>query len=73
MAFVSTYVFINPIVALWLGWLVLAERITTTTVLATVVILGGLALTRLPDWPEALRWDRVQERWISSGKPCRGC
>lgn len=50
VAFVSTYVFVNPVVALWLGWLILAEPITPTIVLATVVILAGLALTRLPDW-----------------------
>lgn len=50
VAFVSTYVFINPVVALWLGWLILTEPITAWTVAATVVILAGLTLTRLPAW-----------------------
>lgn len=50
VAFVSTYVFVNPVVALWLGWLILAEPITPLIIVATVVILAGLALTRLPDW-----------------------
>ena len=58
VAFVSTYVFINPVVALWLGWLILAEPITTRTVAATVIILAGLTLTRLPGWRRRLAVDR---------------
>jgi len=71
VAFVSTYVFVNPVVALWLGWLVLGERITPTVVTATVVVLAGLALTRLPDWTASVRSWPALERWVSSPEPCR--
>ncbi|PEN11467.1 hypothetical protein CRI94_15660 [Longibacter salinarum] len=46
VAFVSTYVFVNPVIALWLGWLLLDETMTMQTVAASAVILAGLALTR---------------------------
>lgn len=55
VAFVSTYVFVNPLIALWLGWFLLSEPVTGWTLLATVVILTGLTLTRLPDWRRRLR------------------
>jgi len=59
VAFVSTYVFVNPIIALWLGWLLLHEVLTAQTVVASAVILGGLALTRVrtsrPDSDNATR------------------
>lgn len=58
VAFVSTYVFINPVVALWLGWLILAEPITVWTIAATAVILAGLTLTRLPAWRRRLVTER---------------
>jgi drug/metabolite transporter (DMT)-like permease len=46
----GTYAYVNPIVAVILGWAVLAEPITLTTVLAAFVILGGVALVNV-DWP----------------------
>jgi len=36
---VSTYAFVNPIVAVFLGWLIAGERLTTHSLWATVVIL----------------------------------
>jgi drug/metabolite transporter (DMT)-like permease len=45
----GTYAYVNPIVAVLLGWAILAEPITTRTVLATTVILAGVALVNL-DW-----------------------
>ena len=41
---VATYAFVNPVVALFLGWLVVAEAITLRTLLAAVVILGAVIL-----------------------------
>jgi drug/metabolite transporter (DMT)-like permease len=41
---VSTYAFVNPIVAVALGVLLLRERLTAQTVIAMVVILLGIAL-----------------------------
>ncbi len=41
---VGTYAFVNPVVALFLGWLLLREEITLRTVLAGVVILTAVLL-----------------------------
>ena len=45
----GTYAYVNPIVAVFLGWAILGEAITMRTVVATVVILAGVALVNL-DW-----------------------
>lgn len=39
---VGTYAYVNPVVAVLLGWLVLAEPITTRTVAAMALILGAV-------------------------------
>ena len=44
----SVVLYLLPVVAALLGWLVLGERITTAAVLGTVVVLIGVALTRVP-------------------------
>jgi drug/metabolite transporter (DMT)-like permease len=41
---VNTIAYAVPVVALVLGWLLLAERVTGRTLIAVVVILGGVAL-----------------------------
>ena len=41
---VATYAFVNPVVALFLGWLIAAETITLRTVLAAAVILTAVIL-----------------------------
>jgi drug/metabolite transporter (DMT)-like permease len=41
---VATYAFVNPIVALFLGWLLLHEAITLRTILASAVILAAVML-----------------------------
>jgi len=41
---VSTYAFVNPIVAVFLGWGLGAEPLTARTLLAAAVIVGGVAL-----------------------------
>ena len=45
----GTYAYVNPIVAVVLGWAILHEPITLRTILATLVILLGVALVNL-DW-----------------------
>jgi drug/metabolite transporter (DMT)-like permease len=44
---IGTYAFVNPVVAVILGALVLSEPITPRTVLAAAVIVGGVALVIL--------------------------
>jgi len=41
---VATYAFVNPVVALFLGWLLAGETITTRTALAAAVILTAVVL-----------------------------
>jgi drug/metabolite transporter (DMT)-like permease len=51
---VATYAFVNPVVALALGWLILGEAITLRTIAAAAVILTAVILVitaphRVPD------------------------
>lgn len=41
---VSTYAYVNPVVAVFLGWAVLAEPITARTLVAAAIILGSVML-----------------------------
>lgn len=41
---VSTYAYVNPVVAVFLGWLILHEEITQRTLLATVLIVTGVVI-----------------------------
>ncbi len=41
---VATYTYINPVIAVFLGWWVLSEPITWTTFLAIVVIVSAVAM-----------------------------
>jgi drug/metabolite transporter (DMT)-like permease len=49
IAKVGTYAYVNPVVAVLLGWAILREPITWRTIIATLVILLGVALVNL-DW-----------------------
>jgi drug/metabolite transporter (DMT)-like permease len=41
---VSTYAYVNPIVAVFLGWLILGEPVTSQTIAAAAVIIAGVVL-----------------------------
>ena len=41
---VSTYAYVNPVVAVILGWLILGEPVTTRTFVASVIIVAAVAL-----------------------------
>lgn len=41
---VSTYAYVNPIVAVFLGWLILGEPVTSRTIVATVVIIAAVII-----------------------------
>ncbi len=41
---VSTYAYVNPVVAVFLGWLLAGEAVTLRTLLAAVVIVAAVAL-----------------------------
>jgi drug/metabolite transporter (DMT)-like permease len=42
----SLYAYVNPVVAVILGWLILGEQLTWLSILAMVVILAGVALVQ---------------------------
>ncbi|HYH59180.1 MAG TPA: EamA family transporter [Thermoleophilaceae bacterium] len=44
---VSTYAFVNPVIAVFLGWLILSEEITGFVVLGTAVIVAAVAFVVL--------------------------
>jgi drug/metabolite transporter (DMT)-like permease len=41
---VSTYSYVNPVVAVFLGWLILGEPVTRRTLVASVVIVAAVAI-----------------------------
>jgi drug/metabolite transporter (DMT)-like permease len=45
---VGTYAYVNPIVAVFLGWLLVNEQITKQQIIALVVILAGVLLVNFP-------------------------
>jgi drug/metabolite transporter (DMT)-like permease len=49
IAKVGTYAYVNPIVAVFLGWAILDEPVTGRTLIAALVILVGVALVNI-EW-----------------------
>lgn len=49
----STYAFVNPIVAVFLGWALAGETITPRTLLATAIIVVAVMLVILRHAPPA--------------------
>lgn len=45
---VATYAYVNPIVAVFLGWWLLDEHLTSQTILAAAVIVVGVCVITLP-------------------------
>lgn len=49
----SLYAYVNPVVAVFLGWLILNEPLTWLSIVAMVVILAGVALVQTTGWKRA--------------------
>ncbi len=47
LSLVSTYAYVNPIIALVLGWIFLNEQLTVFTIIAAVVIIIGVVLVKI--------------------------
>lgn len=43
---VSMYAYVNPVIAVFLGWLILSERMDWSVILATAVVLLGVVLVK---------------------------
>ena len=41
---VSTYAYVNPVVAVFLGWLILGEPVTVRTLVASAIIVTAVAI-----------------------------
>jgi drug/metabolite transporter (DMT)-like permease len=50
----STYAYVNPVVAVLLGWAIGQEPVTTRTLLAAAVILAGVAIITITRDPTAV-------------------
>jgi drug/metabolite transporter (DMT)-like permease len=61
IAKVGTYAYVNPIVAVFLGWAILNEPVTLRTIIATLVILLGVALVNV-DWSSLGLLERLPSR-----------
>ncbi len=61
-AIVSMYAYINPVVAVFLGWLVLDERFDFLMILATIVILSGVVLVKTAQPPLARSKVRIKNQ-----------
>jgi drug/metabolite transporter (DMT)-like permease len=46
LSLVSTYAYINPVIALFLGWLILGERLDLVIGIAAVIIIAGVILVK---------------------------
>ncbi|MDX6660752.1 MAG: hypothetical protein QOJ55_1574 [Solirubrobacteraceae bacterium] len=61
---VSTYAYVNPVIAVFLGWIVLSEKITALTLVGAAVIVASVAfivrheIAPTADEPEASAEDR---------------
>jgi drug/metabolite transporter (DMT)-like permease len=62
-ALVSTYAYVNPLVAVFLGWAVLSEPVSARTIAAGAIILGAVALIVTPS--------RVRVRKTPAAVPVR--
>jgi drug/metabolite transporter (DMT)-like permease len=49
LSLVSTYAYINPIIALFLGWLILDEKLDSLIIFASIIVFAGVALVKRGD------------------------
>ena len=67
---VSTYAYVNPVVAVILGWAVAGEPFTMRTALAAAVILAGVAIITLANVPPRRAIDAAEhESGGAAGEP----
>lgn len=71
VAFVSTYMYVNPVLALWLGHLILDEPLTAGIAMATVLILAGLVIMRTKSMKSAEQFKQRRLRRSFREVPAR--
>jgi drug/metabolite transporter (DMT)-like permease len=55
---VSTYAYVNPVIAVFLGWALAGEALGLRTIIATVVIVGGVILVSTRKKPAVIVEDK---------------
>jgi drug/metabolite transporter (DMT)-like permease len=65
ISFVATYAYVNPVVAVFLGWLVLDERVTVPVVVGGAVVVAAVALVISAERPRRSR----QAAAAAAGEP----
>ena len=49
-ALASTYAYVNPVIAMFVGWALASEPLTWQTMLAAAIIIGGVAMITMARW-----------------------
>lgn len=68
-ALVATHAYVNPLIALGVGWWFAQERIGGAVILSSVAIIGAIALVRLGARPPAIRMDLPVHDTVKSFAP----
>lgn len=56
---VATHAYVNPVVAVALGWLILGEAIDGQMIFAIAVLLSAVVLLTMPRLPKRIAWRRL--------------
>jgi drug/metabolite transporter (DMT)-like permease len=59
---VSTYAYVNPVIAVFLGWAMLGESVTASMLWGALVILAGVITITVPTSAVANGWTRVRRQ-----------
>jgi drug/metabolite transporter (DMT)-like permease len=54
LSFVSQYAYVNPLIAVFLGTLLLNEPFSMRTIVAAALVLAGVAVVRSPSSPKGV-------------------
>jgi drug/metabolite transporter (DMT)-like permease len=60
-AIVSTHTYVNPVVAVLLGWILINENVNTAQLISLVVILVGILLVNVPGYLKRNDGDKLNE------------
>jgi drug/metabolite transporter (DMT)-like permease len=65
ISFVATYAYVNPVVAVFLGWLILSEPVTPAILVGGGVVVAAVALVIAAERPRR----RSEPDAVAAGEP----